>query len=327
MRFIPASVTRMMAEQALRAQKHSPELLFGAGIISMAGSTVMACRATLKLSEVLDDIQADKDKAQQAKEVVENPAYTGGHTYTDAEMKKDIAIITTRGVARIAKIYAPAIILGGVGVACLTKSHSILKDRNVALTAAYVAVDAAFQRYRERVVDRYGEEVDREFRHGAEEVDTIDEETGKLETSIRVASGEPSGYARWFDENNSNWSPPQFEVHNRLFLRNQQNWANDMLRARGHVFLNEVYSMVGLSHTSAGSIVGWVYDRHNERGDNYIDFGCWDDAGGFNQFFENGNDGAILLDFNVDGPIWQLIDERREKLEAEQRRLRGDDDE
>jgi len=315
MKFIPNSVSRMLAEQTLRAQKHSPELLLGAGIVSMVGSTVMACRATLKLEEVLEEVQADREKAHQAKEVVENPNYTGGHTYTDAEMKKDMAIITVRGVAKVVKLYAPAVVLGAVGVACLSKSHSILKDRNVALTAAYVAIDTAFQRYRERVVDRFGEDVDRDLRYGSEEVTVIDEETGALESSIRVAAGEPSGYARWFDETNSNWSPPQFEVHNRIFLRNQQNWANDMLRARGHVFLNEVYAMVGLSHTSAGSIVGWVYDRHNERGDNYIDFGCWDENGGFMEFFENGTDGAILLDFNVDGPIWQLIDERNARDE------------
>lgn len=233
MRFIPNSVSRKLAEQTLRTQKHSPELLLGAGVVSMVGSTILACRATLKLNEVLDEVEANKAKAHQAKEIVESPTYTGGQTYTDAEMRKDMAIITVRGLAKVAKLYTPSIVLGGVGMLCLTKSHSILRERNAALTAAYIAVDAAFQRYRERVVDRYGEDTDRELRYGAEEVDIIDEDTGKIETSVRVAPGEPSGYARWFDEMNSNWSPPTFEVGNRLFLRNQQNWANDMLRARG----------------------------------------------------------------------------------------------
>ncbi|HVI79950.1 MAG TPA: DUF6353 family protein, partial [Candidatus Acidoferrum sp.] len=168
----------------------------------------------------------------------------------------------------------------------------------------------AFKRYRERVVDRYGEETDRELRYGAEEVDVIDEDTGRITSEMHVAPGEPSGYARWFDETNSNWNAPPFQTHNFLFLRNQQNWANDMLRARGHLFLNEAYAMVGLTHTSAGSIVGWVYDRNNERGDNYVDFGCWDKDSGQPLEFFNGREGAILLDFNVDGPIWDLIDER-----------------
>jgi hypothetical protein len=316
MRFLPQSVGRAVAEQALRTQKHAPEILFGAGVVSMVGSTVMACRATLKLEEVLDKVEADKAKAHRAKELVDAGEVPDGTTYTESEMKRDLTIITVRGVTGVIKLYAPAVILGGVGVICLTKSHKILQERNAALTAAYVAIDTAFRQYRSRVVDRYGEDIDRELRYDAEEVDIIDEETGKITSTVQVTPGEPSGYARWFDEENTNWNPPQFHHHNTLFLRNQQNWANDMLRSRGHVFLNEVYSMVGLSHTSAGAIVGWVYDRHNDRGDNYIDFGCWGKNNDFNEFF-NGREGAILLDFNVDGPIWELIDARQAKLEEE----------
>lgn len=312
MKFVPQAISRTVANQALLAQKHSPEILFGVGIASMVGSTVLACRATLKLNEVMNDVENDKAKAQRAKEMVEAGEVPEGTTYTDDEMSQDLRIIKVQGLVKIAKLYAPPLILGGVGVLCLTKSHKILQTRNAALTAAYVAVDNAFRRYRQRVVDRFGEETDREFRYDAEEVDIIDEDTGKIIETVHVAPGEPSGYARWFDETNNNWNAPPFDTHNTIFLRNQQNWANDMLRSRGHLFLNEAYAMVGLPHTSAGSIVGWVYDRNNDRGDNYVDFGCWDRDKSFNEFF-NGRDGAILLDFNVDGPIWDLLDERNAK--------------
>lgn len=321
MRFVPPAVTRTIASQVLQARKHSPELLLGAGVVSMMGSTVMACRATLKLEEVLNEVESNRAQAHEAKRMVEAGEVSEGTTYTDKEMSRDMTIITVRGVVKIVKLYAPAVVLGGVGVVCLTKSHMILKDRNAALTAAYVAVDAAFKRYRARVVERYGEELDRAIAYESEEVNVIDEETGKLTSETHVVSGDASGYARWFDETNNNWTDPASEPHyNSLFLRNQQNWANDMLRARGHLFLNEVYSMVGLTHTSAGSVVGWVYERNNDRGDNYVDFGCWDDSNRFDEFF-NGRDGGILLDFNVDGPIWDLIDERQARTDAEQARI------
>lgn len=312
MKLIPTSVTRMVGEQALRAQKHAPTILFGVGVTSMVGSTVLACRATLKLDEVIGNIEDDKKKAELAKEMVENGEVKEGTTYTDEEMERDLHIIKVRGIVAIGKLYAPAVILGGVGILCLTKSHKILMDRNAALTAAYIVVDTAFKRYRQRVVDRFGEDTDRELRFDAEVYDEIDEETGKISSGVHAAPGELSGYARWWDEESSrSWNDPnspQGETYNRLFLRNQQNWCNDMLRARGHVFLNEVYSCIGLTHTSAGAIVGWVYDRNNDRGDNYIDFGCWerDEISSFH----NGRDGAILLDFNVDGPIWDLMDKR-----------------
>lgn len=318
MRFIPAAISRKVAEQAFLAEKHSPTILFGAGVASMVGSTVLACRATLKLDDVLASIEEDKAKAIRVKNQVAAGDVPEGVTYTESEFKRDNTIILVRGVGEVVKLYAPSLILGGVGVACLTKSHKILQQRNMAITAAYVAVDKAFKSYRSRVVDRYGEDVDRELRYESEEVTVIDDDTGKAIDTVRVAPGVPSGYARWFDEENANWNAPPMDEYNWLWLRSQQNWANDMLRARGHLFLNEVYSMIGLSHTSAGSIVGWVYDRHNTRGDNYVDFGCWGKDDGQPLDFFNGREGSILLDFNVDGPIWDLIDERRAALLAEQ---------
>jgi hypothetical protein len=300
-----------VAAQALLAQKHSPTILFGVGVVSMVGSTVLACRATLKLDEVLSHIESEKSKAQQVKDLVEAEEYTGEETYTDSEMKRDLSIIIVRGTVQVVKLYGPAVILGGIGVVCLTKSHRILMDRNAALTAAFVAVDRAFKQYRERVIDRYGEETDRDLRYDYEEVDVIDEETGKVTAQYQVTEGEHGLYSRWFDSENGNWNQGPFDERNWLWLRTQQNWANDMLKSRGHLFLNEVYSMLGLAHTSPGAIVGWVYRRDNERGDNYVDFGCWDQHNDPERFF-NGRDGAILLDFNVDGSIWDLMDELRE---------------
>jgi hypothetical protein len=181
----------------------------------------------------------------------------------------------------------------------------------VALTAAYVAVDEAFGRYRQRVVEKYGEEEDRQLRYESEEVDIIDEETGKILSTVRVTEGDHSMYARWFDEESPNWSKEQ--EYNHLFLRQQQNWCNDLLRARGHLFLNEVYGMLGLTHTSAGSVVGWVMDHDRSEGDNFVDFGIWANDTGEPIDLFNGREGSILLDFNVDGIIWDKIDKHVQK--------------
>jgi hypothetical protein len=293
MKFVPNAIARKVARQSLIAQQHSPTLLFGAGVVGMIGSTVLACRATLQLEEVLEKTARDLDTAK----TLDHP------DYSEHDRKQDTVLIYTRAVGGIAKLYAPSLLLGAASIGCLTKSHSILQERNLALTAAYAAVDEAFKTYRSRVVDRYGVETDRELRYATEEVDIIDDETGEVTTTTRVAPGEQSGYARWFDEENVNWNrEPEY---NLLFLRNQQNWWNDMLHARGHVFLNEVYGSLGLSHTPKGALVGWV--RNSEMGDSFIDFGCWNAEEGALDFF-NGREDSILLDFNVDGVIWDKID-------------------
>jgi hypothetical protein len=309
MKFIPDALGRKLGESGLMASEKAPKLLFVGGVVGMVGSTVLACRATLKLEDVLDEVEADKQKAKDVKDLVDSGEYKGDKTYTDQEYKKDLYIISVRGAAKIAKLYGPAVLLGGASVFALTKSHSLLQDRNLALTAAYAAVDTAYNRYRERVIDRYGEEVDREIRYETEQVDVVDEETGEIETKTRITDAPGSKFTRWYDEASSpNWSP-DFEI-NKIVLRNAQHYANDLLRQRGHVWLNEIFTELGMSHTKEGAIVGWRFNRDDPTAK--IDFGIfWTDAVANDQFVEahNGREGAILLDFNVDGVILNEIEE------------------
>lgn len=293
MKFVPAVLSRGVARQVLVGQKNAPTLLFGAGVIGMIGSTVLACRATMKVEAVLDEHKMNLDA-------------TKSPDYPEGERKKDVALIYTRSIIGIGREYAPAIVLGAASIGMLTKSHNILQQRNAALTAAYVAVDEAFKRYRGRVREKYGEEQDRDFLYSFEEVELLDER-GRLKTVKRVDPDAPSMYARFYDQYSTNWDKnPEY---NLAFLRAQQNWVNDLLKSRGHVFLNEVYSELGLPHTKAGAAVGWVV---SDEGDNYIDFGIWDGTDKARDFV-NGREGSILLDFNVDGIIWDKIDphERR----------------
>jgi hypothetical protein len=306
MKFLPDAIGRKIGEQGLLASEHAPKALFVGGVVGMVGSTVLACRATLKLEGVLDEIETNKHTAEDAKMTIDNAggSLPSGTTYTDKEYKRDLYIISVRGVGKIAKLYAPAVVLGGVSIFALTKSHNILQSRNLALTAAYAAVDGAFNRYRERVVDRFGQEVDDELRYDSEQIDEIDEETGELSSRVVITDAPGSAYFRFYDEVSSkNWSKDP-EI-NMLFLRTVQNWANERLQWRGHVFLNEVYDYLGLSHTPAGAIVGWRYKKGS--GDDYIDFGIWNGERETVKDFFNGREGAIGLDFNVDGPIWDKI--------------------
>ena len=297
MQWIPMAVSKALGRQALVLEKNSPAILFGTGIVGMVGSTVLACRATLKLEEVLDE---GKENVKKAKTLEHED-------YSEKDREKDLAIIHIQTSVKIVKLYGPAIVLGGVSVAALTQSHSILNKRNAALTAAYAALEKGFAQYRQRVVEKYGEEEDRNFRYGSREVEVM--EDGKKKTVLRVGEGEPSIYARFFDPMSTKWSKePEY---NLLLLKCQQNYANDLLRARGHVFLNEVYDMIGVPRSKAGSVVGWILVGNVKE--NWIDFGIWDDDNNVRDFV-NGREASILLDFNVDGVIYDKIDTPTEAL-------------
>lgn len=294
MKFVPEAITKTIAHNALLAQKSSPKVLFGVGIVGVVGSTVLACRATLKMDEIVEEA---KGKLETAK-TLEHPEYS------EKDRQRDISLIYFQTSVKVARAYLPAIIVGGMAIGALTYSHTILTRRNVALTAAYSALDKGFREYRARVIDKYGEDEDRNLRYGSREVE-VTNEAGKKEMVTRVAPGEPSIYARFFDSYSPNWGKDH--DYNMYFLLCQQNWANDCLKARGHVFLNEVYDLLGLDRSSAGSVVGWIHSKNGET-DNHISFGVFDGKTQVARDFVNGYEGAILLDFNVDGVIYDQIE-------------------
>ena len=300
MKLVPAVIGRTLARNVLIAQKNSPGLLLGTGIVGMVGSTVLACRATLKMNEVLEQAQSNLDIAKRLNHV----------DYSERDRQKDITLIYFQTTVKIIKYYGPAVIVGGASIYALTSSHNILTRRNAALTAAYTALEKGFNEYRARVVEKYGEEVDQQFRYGHRKVE-IEDAKGKKKTVKRVGLGDPSIYARFFDPFSSSWNKePEY---NLIFLKCQQNYANDLLRSRGHVFLNEVYDMLGIPRSKAGAVVGWVLSPNGDT-DNFINFGVFDGTTEAVRDFVNGQEGAILLDFNVDGVIYDKIDSMREEL-------------
>lgn len=295
--------------------KHSPEILMGLGIAGVITSTVLACRSTLKVQEILD---YKEENMNNIKEVLAEER----EDYTEEDARKDKTIIMTTTAIRIMKLYIPSVIIGAGSIACLLESHNVMRNRNAGLAAALAATTESFKQYRERVTEKYGDEVDKEMRYGIKkEKKEKDGKKTKEEIVVGCDEKELSGYARYFNENNVNWSDdPQF---NLMFLRQNQNWANDKLISQGYLYLNDVYEALGFPKSKAGQVVGWVYDpNNNEHGDNYVDFGIYDlNVKGYRdemtndtiaeerQDFINGYKSSILLDFNVDGNIWETMGE------------------
>lgn len=304
------TVTRSLHRVGFKFRKHSPEILVGAGIVGVVGSAVMACKATTKLDDVLAE---PKEKIEKIHELMENPDMVPeGKEYTEEDGKKDLTIMYTQSAVKVVKLYAPAVLLGTVSIAAILGGHHILRKRNLALAAAYATIDKGFKEYRGRVIERFGEELDKELKYNikAKEIEeTVVNEDGS-ETTVKktVNVADPnvtSDYARFFDNGCTGWTKdPEY---NLMFLKDQQRYANDLLKSRGHLFLNEVYDMLGLPRSTAGAIVGWVYDEKHPVGDNFVDFGIYDLYDEKKRDFVNGYERSILLDFNVDGEIYKLI--------------------
>lgn len=302
-------LSRSFHRTGLKLKKHSPEILVTVGVVGAVTGAVMACKATTKASVILDEA---KERIDSIKEVAENPEMKS--KYTEEDRKKDLAIVYTQTGVELAKTYGPAVLVGVASASCIFASVGIMHKRNVALAAAYATVDKGFKEYRGRVVERFGKELDRELKYNikAKEIEEIKKnEDGSEEivkTTVHTADiNEISEYARYFDEYCLGWEKdPELNLY---YVRMQQAHANDLLKARGHLFLNEVYDMFGIPRTKAGAQVGWVYSDKTPGiyNDDYVDFGVYDITKESNRDFVNGRERSILLEFNVDGYILDLI--------------------
>lgn len=293
-------VTSKAGLAILAGQKHSPAILFGAGVVGMIGTVVLASRATLKLSETLDEFELGQAQSEAALE---------NNKIGDETAKSNNVILRTHLVIDVTKLYLPAVLLGTASIGALGGSHYILTRRNAQLTAAIVAIDKAFKEYRGRVVADQGEDKDREYMYGTSTREEYSE-TKKGEpkvTKVTTFGDGSSPYSVVFDNENKNWQPtPEY---NAFFLRQQQNYLNDRLRAKGHVFLNDAYRELGFPDTEGGAVTGWKWQGD---GDNFIDFGCWTDntLEDIREFMRNGDRG-ILIDFNVDGLIYKNLNKKK----------------
>lgn len=299
---IMKSVNGVASKVVMKLKKHSPEILVVAGIAGTVVSAVLACKATTKVAEILDETKGTLDTIHEGMET----GAINGQEYTTDDGKKDTVVVYAQTGMKLAKLYGPAIILGTLSITSILASNNILRKRNVALGAAYVAIDKSFKEYRGRVIERFGDQVDTELKYGIkakkfEEIE-VDPETGKekkVKKTVMVADPNlQSDYAVYFDSKSRNYETnPDY---NRMFLKAQQAFANDKLQTRGHLFLNEVLDDLDLPRTPAGQIVGWTKDGP----DGYVNFRIVE----VERETEDGrHEPALLLDFNVEGNIWEKM--------------------
>lgn len=306
-----------MKRMGLIVYKHMPQILFGAGVLTGAGALIETARGTTKI----DDIFSRKETR-----LAKIDALTINDTYTEDDRQKDILKTKAIMCVDLAKAYAPATILYAASVTCFLGGHHILAQRYAATAAALTATTKAFNGYRGNVKDELGDEADWRFLHGikAEELDkvTITDEKGETKeitvvkrSDIGKNPNDYSMYAKVFKKGNDYWQGES--SYNMWFLKKVQNQMNDKLLARrnhehgGYLFLNEVYEALGFSSTKAGAVVGWYIPKEgaedDNNGDYYVDFGIFSKNGSVR--FINDEEDSIILDFNVRGSIYDLLEE------------------
>lgn len=301
-----ANVGRTFNKVGFQLKKHSPEILIAVGVVGTVASAVMACKATTKLGDILDESKEQIDKIH---EYAENPEkLPEGKEYSIEDSKKDLTIVYAQTAWKVVKLYGPAVILGTASLGAVLTSNNILRQRNVALAAAYTAVEKGYKEYRGRVIERFGEEIDRELKYDikAKQIEeTVVDGKGKekkVEKTVKVCEASDCGpWAKFFDETCKGWDEnPEYSL---MFLRATEKFANDRCIANGYLFVNDVYDDLGIERTKAGQVDGWIWDGVDPHP---VDFGIYMTKRA-NQRFVNGLEDVALLDFNAQANIWSKM--------------------
>lgn len=295
-----------LGKTGVKLRKHSPQIMLVVGIVGVVSSTVMACRATTKLSGILDRTKEESEKIHRYSEADNE---TLSEPYDSEDAKKDLAITYAHAVKDITKLYAPSVLFGVLSLSSIIVSHRILNDRYLAATSACASVMAGFAEYRSNVRERFGSEVDKELRYNIKprtiEEKVTDEKTGKtkkVKEKIGVAApGDLSPFSRIFDKTCKYWNDDQEYNINRL--RMEEEFANHTLKSKGYIFLNDVYERIGFKPIPEGQLYGWIYEKPGD----YVSFGIDELNRETAQDFADGYIKELVLDFNVQGNIMEKL--------------------
>lgn len=296
-------VAKATYKGVLTLEKAAPELCLVAGIGCIIGGSVMLVKAAMKLEEVSEDIECDikgiKHDIEHMREHAGDPNYCQIDPIpTEMDLVKEYG----KAALRYFNLFAPAVGLQMVGIGLVISGQEIYKSRYLGAVAAYNAASEYAKRLEEKLqemMDNPEETVKKK-----KEYEKRQKEEGKDEVPFSETLHEiiPDQYSRFFDSTSDKWNPDPGMSY--LYIRSQEMYFNDRLLIRGYVTLNEVYEAMGFDPTPYGQFVGWI--RKPDRV-NRVDMGVFNSQSEASRRFVNGLENVVLLNFNVDGIIYDKI--------------------
>lgn len=209
-----------------KVSQNSPEILIGMGLAGMLSSTVLACKTTPKVHEMIE-------KEKEIRHLECEPELT----------KMEIVKMSF-------KYYIPSALSYGLSAACILGANSINSKRNATLLTAYKIGEKALVEYKDAVVEVIGEEKEKEVR------DVISRKRINKEpinTSEIIFTGK--GDSLCYDMISGRYFKGDVDKINKAVNELNYTMLHDM-----YVSVNDFYDLVGLDYISAGNEMGWNID-------------------------------------------------------------------
>lgn len=297
---IKNAIMRTLNMGVLKVRKRSPEILLATSLTSGALALGLAVKQTLTIQPVLEDWNEWMEDYKAGLEMSEERDESLPPFPEETAQKIMVGMAVQTGL-KLVKHYSLPLAFAGLSAAATLGMYKVWNARYTAVVAAATGLQETLNKYREKLREQLGEDADKELLARTVDEDRETKEDPQTKQPVRQPQ-KMSKYARIFDESSTYYKRNAGD--NLSFLIQQQSLANRMLSINGCMFLNEVYDMLGFPRTQAGSIVGWLFDPGKPE---QIDFGFWDLGDEAKRAFINGWEKSVLLDFNVDGIIFDKI--------------------
>lgn len=257
-------------------KEKAPDAMVVVGVIGLAAAGIWACKVTAdKVPEILDERDDIIDMIQnlECEEMSEEE--------NQKDIEKSIKKANRACALKLVKAYALPVGLGLASGASVLAGNHIIKTRYAAALAGMQGLQTAYDNYRSRIVDKFGEAADKYAAYGVETVEVEVEETDekgktvltKKEQEVLKDVTDASAHSPYF-----RFIKPDDALYREckgspIYLRNQleiyEEILNQMYDQGKPIYFNDAMSYIFGSDDSYmsddGQIVGWYkYDKKNK---------------------------------------------------------------
>lgn len=238
---------------------HKSGIFLVAGIGLGIGCVITACVQTVKACDIITDANERMDEVENS-----IPENVEANENDLAKINAEVKDIRKKTNIKLVKTYILPVALGVGSTACILASYKILASEKAAALAALSSVTAAFEKYRSRVIEKYGVEADYELYNGPVKSTPVVMD-GENMTMITRDSIDDNCYTKIFSyETSGEWKWKR--SLNIAFLNYYERYWNEQLRTKGYVTYNEVIESLGFSRKVGSGMterfipngIGWV---------------------------------------------------------------------
>lgn len=214
-----------------KLKKFSPTILSCFGAAGVVGTSVLAVKATPK---ALRKIRSDSKYAHN-----DPDAYTKLEAFQSAWF-----------------YYVPSVVMGAATIVCIFGANILNKHQQAAITSAYALINDAYQDYKNKLKELYGEDAHRKIMEAIaveKANDVYMASTGLIEgSSLDFDEHDPDDNRLFYD----GYSKRYFESSINRVLQAEY-YLNRDFAIGGYRSVNDFYEFLGIAPIDGGDEIGW----------------------------------------------------------------------